>query len=118
MKHWTNNDPDAHEIAVVAGFINQIRLHMAKTGVSQADLAGMTGFSQPHVSQVLSHPKGLTVATVTKVAHALGLGVALVAHELPVSGLPVSPALFEKAWTQLGRPEDVWEFDNKRENSL
>lgn len=54
-----------------------MRLHeeMQKQGISKTELAGRIGASQPYVTRILKGRDNLTIATMVKLARAVGLKV-------------------------------------------
>jgi len=73
-EYWT-------ERAIIE-FTEALARWMEEKGVSQAELAAAVGVSQPYISKVLRGNVNFTLATVTKLAHALGAEVHI--HLAPI----------------------------------
>jgi transcriptional regulator with XRE-family HTH domain len=66
-EYWT-------ERAIIE-FTEALSRWMEEKKISQADLAAAIGVSQPYISKVLKGNVNFTLATMTKLAHALGAEV-------------------------------------------
>jgi transcriptional regulator with XRE-family HTH domain len=66
-EYWT-------ELAIIE-FTEALSRWMEAKNVSQAELATAVGVSQPYISKVLKGNANFTLATMTKLAHALGARV-------------------------------------------
>lgn len=66
-EYWT-------ERAIIQ-FTEDLSIWMESKKISQADLAAAMGVSQPYISKVLKGNVNFTLATMTKLAHALGAEV-------------------------------------------
>lgn len=66
-EYWT-------ERAIIE-FTEALSRWMEEQGISQAELAAAVGVSQPYISKVLKGNVNFTLATMTKLAHALGAEV-------------------------------------------
>lgn len=66
-EYWTER--------VIIEFTEALSRWIEAKGVSQADLAAAIGVSQPYISKVLKGNVNFTLATMTKLAHALGAEV-------------------------------------------
>ena len=63
-EYWTER--------VIAEFTEDLSRWMEAKGISQAELAASIGVSPPYISKVLKGNANLTLATMTKLATALG----------------------------------------------
>lgn len=63
-EYWTER--------AIAEFTEDLARWMETKGISQADLAAAIGVSQPYISKVLKGNVNFTLATMTKLATALG----------------------------------------------
>jgi len=59
----------------VLGFTMQLHEEMQKQGLTRTELANRIGASQPYVTRILKGRENLTVATMVKLARAIGLKV-------------------------------------------
>lgn len=75
-EYWT-------ERAIIE-FTEGLSRWMESKKISQADLAAAMGVSQPYISKVLKGNVNFTLATMTKLAHALGAEVHI--HLAPIEG--------------------------------
>jgi transcriptional regulator with XRE-family HTH domain len=92
-EYWT-------ERAIIE-FTEELSRWMEARGISQAELAAAIGASQPYVSKVLKGNVNFTLATLTKLARAVGamVHIQLAPLESRQSGLPEEqprPGLPEK----------------------
>lgn len=114
QKHWTARSADSLAHAIAFDFIAQLEQYFERNETSQVDVARALGVSKSAVCKVLNNPQNLTLKTIAKYSHALGLKPAIVAYrdndENEDTGL-VPGGIFRQCWNTLGRPRDVWAME-------
>ena len=60
---------------VILQFTMQLHEQMQKQGISKTELASRIGASQPYITRILKGRDNLTIATMVKLARAVGLTV-------------------------------------------
>ncbi len=109
--HWTERSIEDYHFRIAADFISQLEEKMADGGISQLELATLTGLSRGRVSQVINNPGNITVKIIVKFARALGLKVSLLAYDDGDPGNtrgPINSDIFRICWENSGKPLDFW----------
>jgi transcriptional regulator with XRE-family HTH domain len=81
LQEWVNATPERQRIYAQEDLILQagemIHAAMERRGVNRARLAERLGCSAPHVTQILSGERNMTLRRLADIAHALGYRVEL-----------------------------------------
>jgi transcriptional regulator with XRE-family HTH domain len=93
-EYWT-------ERAIIE-FTEDLSLWMESKKISQADLAASMGVSQPYISKVLKGNVNFTLATMTKLARALGAEVHI--RLAPIGSPEGAAGDLERGQPEGGRP--------------
>ena len=107
--HWTEDSVEDFLYEIAADFVDQLRLVMDSTLLTQAALAKRLGLTRGRVSQIFSNPGNITLKQVIRYARALGLKVALVAYgdnDSKNERGPVNSEIFRLCWENAGAPTD------------
>lgn len=79
LEKWVNATPERRRVYAQEGLIahtsEMIHAAMEKRGVIRARLAERLGCSAPHVTQILSGERNMTLRRLADIAHALGYRV-------------------------------------------
>lgn len=121
MAHWTDESEEALINSITFDFIAQLERQIEDKDVKQSDLAQKLGVTEGAVSQVLNlNRMNLQLGTMARYARALGMKIAVVAYDDgdPENRYgPVGSELFSDAWRKLGKPRNVWELNQQRQQS-
>jgi len=109
--HWTERSIEDYHFRIASDFISQLEEKMEDDGISQVELAKLTGLSKGRISQVINNPGNITVKIIVKFARALGLKVSLLAYNDGDPGNtrgPINSEIFRICWENSGKPLDFW----------
>jgi transcriptional regulator with XRE-family HTH domain len=118
--HWTMQSLCDFAYWVASDFTAQIESKLEVEGIGKNDFANRVGVSASRVSQVLNDPGNLTLGNTVKYARALGMKVALVMYDDadPDNDKgPITADVFTKCWERLGKPKDLFEFQDVKESN-
>ena len=119
--HWTERSTEDFAYKIAADFAQQIENHLSSTGGNQTAFAQSLGVTPARISQVLNKPGNMTLTRIVKYARATGKKVAIVLYDdndpTNASG-PVNSQVFEQCWIRNGKPSDMFELDEPKEQAL
>ena len=113
-RHWTQESTNAFVFRISSDFVAQLEKKIEEQEIKRTQLAEALRVTVGRVSQVLNNPGNLTIRKVVEYSRALGMKVAVIAYEDgdPENNRgPINSEVFSKCWQRLGRPDDLFAFE-------
>ena len=114
--HWTGRSTEDFLYSIASDFVEDLRHKMKAIGMNQSKLAKAAKVNKSYVSRIFNDPGNLTLDTIVKFAHIVGLKVSIVAYEdndKKGEHGPIDPHVFLRLWENAERPADIWAIPTK-----
>lgn len=116
-RHWTERSVEDFAYGVASDYFDLIRDEMDKQGCSKAKLARMAKLSKGRITQIFQNPGNIEMITITKIARALKLKLALFPYRDSSDPRnergPINSEVFRLCWEQADSPVDMWAIREK-----